>query len=117
MTIHNLGYPRIGGKRELKFALEAYWQNKKSFAELEELAREIRYQNIQTQIEAGVELIPLNDFAYYDQVLNMSTLLGVIPSRFREAKYSIETSFRMARGRAPSDDLSSCCGGCGATGH
>lgn len=117
MTIHNLGYPRIGGKRELKFALEAYWQNKKSFAELEELAREIRYQNIQTQIEAGVELIPLNDFAYYDQVLNMSTLLGVIPSRFREAEYSIETSFRMARGRAPSDDLSSCCCGCGATGH
>ena len=104
MTIHNLGYPRIGDFRELKFALEAYWKGEKTLAQLEEQGRKIRYNNIQTQIEAGIELIPVNDFAYYDQFLNMSTLLGVIPKRFRQATYDIEVAFRMARGRAPSDD-------------
>ncbi|WFE69229.1 5-methyltetrahydropteroyltriglutamate--homocysteine S-methyltransferase [Thiomicrospira sp. R3] len=104
MTIHNLGYPRIGDKRELKFALEAYWKGDKTQAELDAVAAEIRYQNIQTQIGAGIELVALNDFAYYDQVLNMSTLLGVIPKRFRQQNFDVEVAFRMARGRAPSDD-------------
>jgi 5-methyltetrahydropteroyltriglutamate--homocysteine methyltransferase len=110
MTIHNLGYPRIGDKRELKFALEAYWKGDKTQAELDAVAAEIRYQNIQTQIAAGIELIPLNDFAYYDQVLNMSTLLGVIPQRFRQSNYELDVAFRMARGRAPSDDQVCCAG-------
>lgn len=120
MTIktHNLGYPRIGDFRELKFALEAYWKGDKTQAELDAVAAEIRYQNIQTQIAAGIELIPLNDFAYYDQVLNMSTLLGVIPKRFRQEKYELDVAFRMARGRAPSDDhtptgIKACCAGHG----
>ncbi len=112
MTIktHNLGYPRIGDFRELKFALEAYWKGDKTQAELDAVAAEIRYQNIQTQIAAGIELIPLNDFAYYDQVLNMSTLLGVIPKRFRQENYELDVAFRMARGRAPSDDQACCAG-------
>ncbi|QCU89232.1 5-methyltetrahydropteroyltriglutamate--homocysteine S-methyltransferase [Thiomicrorhabdus sediminis] len=109
MTIHNLGYPRIGDFRELKFTIEAYWKGEKNLVELEEQARNIRYQNYQTQIAAGVELIPVNDFAYYDQVLNMSTLLGVIPERFAQEKYDVEVAFRMARGRAPSDDGHHCC--------
>lgn len=108
MTIHNLGYPRIGDYRELKFTLEAYWKGTKTLTELEAQAREIRYQNYQTQIAAGIELIPVNDFAYYDQVLNMSTLLGVIPKRFREPHYHVDIAFRMARGRAPSDDQACC---------
>lgn len=113
MTIktHNLGYPRIGDFRELKFTLEAYWKGQTTLAELEAQAREIRYQNLQTQIAAGIERIPVNDFAYYDQVLNMSTLLGVIPKRFRQDRFDIEVAFRMARGRAPSDDGHSCCAG------
>ncbi len=110
MKIHNLGYPRIGGQRELKFALEAYWSGSQSLEELQAQAAEIRYQNYQTQIAAGVECLPVNDFALYDQVLNMSTLLGVIPSRFRQHNYTLDVSFRMARGRAPSDDQP-CCGG------
>lgn len=110
MTIHNLGYPRIGDQRELKFTLEAYWKGEKSLADLEKQARDIRYQNIQTQIAAGIELIPLNDFAYYDQVLNMSTLLGAIPQRFRQERFDVEVAFRMARGRAPSDDQACCVG-------
>ncbi|QKI88845.1 5-methyltetrahydropteroyltriglutamate--homocysteine S-methyltransferase [Thiomicrorhabdus xiamenensis] len=109
MTTHNLGYPRIGNLRELKFTLEAYWKGEKTLAELEAQAREIRYRNFRTQINAGIELIPVNDFAYYDQVLNMSTLLGVIPKRFRQDRYDVEVAFRMARGRAPSDDGHHCC--------
>ena len=109
MTTHNLGYPRIGDKRQLKFALESYWKGEKPLKELELLASNIRYQNFQTQIEAGIKLLPVNDFAYYDQVLNMSTLLGVIPSRFRQEKYHVDIAFRMARGRAPSDDGHFCC--------
>ncbi len=108
MKIHNLGYPRIGAKRELKFGLEKYWRGEKTAAELLELAKEIRQQNWQTQLDAGIELLPVNDFAYYDQMLNMSTLLGVIPTRFRQDTYDLEVSFRMARGRAPSDDGHGC---------
>ncbi|GAB6070186.1 5-methyltetrahydropteroyltriglutamate--homocysteine S-methyltransferase [Thiomicrorhabdus hydrogeniphila] len=111
MTTHNLGYPRIGDFRELKFTLEAYWKGEKTLQELETLGREIRYQNFQTQIQAGINLIPVNDFAYYDQMLNMSTLLGVIPKRFRQDSFDIEVAFRMARGRAPSDDGHVCCHG------
>ena len=111
MKIHNLGYPRIGDKRELKFALESYWAGKSTLSDLENTAREIRYQNFQTQLNAGIELLPVNDFAYYDQMLNMSTLLGVIPNRFKQESYDIEIAFRMARGRAPSDDGHGCCAG------
>jgi 5-methyltetrahydropteroyltriglutamate--homocysteine methyltransferase len=110
MKIHNLGYPRIGGQRELKLALEAYWSDSQSLEELQAQAAEIRYQNYQTQITAGVQWLPVNDFALYDQVLNMSTLLGVIPSRFRQDNYTLDVSFRMARGRAPSDDQPCCSG-------
>ena len=113
MKIHNLGYPRIGDKRELKFALESYWAGKSTLSDLENTAREIRYQNFQTQLNAGIELLPVNDFAYYDQMLNMSTLLGVIPNRFKQESYDIEIAFRMARGRAPSDDGHGCCAGHG----
>ncbi len=113
MKIHNLGYPRIGDKRELKFALESYWAGKSTLSDLENTAHEIRYQNFQTQLNAGIELLPVNDFAYYDQMLNMSTLLGVIPSRFKQETYDIEIAFRMARGRAPSDDGHGCCAGHG----
>ncbi len=109
MTIPNLGYPRIGDFRELKFSLEAHWKGEKTLTELETLAREIHYQNFQTQIDASINLIPVNDFAYYDQVLNMSTLLGVIPQRFRQDNFDVEVAFRMARGRAPSDDGHGCC--------
>jgi 5-methyltetrahydropteroyltriglutamate--homocysteine methyltransferase len=110
MKIHNLGYPRIGGQRELKFALEAYWSGSINLAALEAQASEIRYQNYQTQMAAGIQWLPVNDFAFYDQMLNMSTLLGVIPSRFRQENYTLDVAFRMARGRAPSDDQA-CCGG------
>ena len=110
-TLHNLGYPRIGAKRELKFQLEKYWRKEIPRAELDATAKNLRQQNWQTQLEAGIELLPVNDFAYYDQMLNMSTLLGCIPSRFRQATYDLDIAFRMARGQAPSDDEQHCCSG------
>ncbi|WP_040727524.1 5-methyltetrahydropteroyltriglutamate--homocysteine S-methyltransferase [Thiomicrorhabdus sp. Kp2] len=111
MKSHNLGYPRIGDKRQLKFAIEQYWKGEKSLNELEAVGAEIRYQNYRTQIEAGIDFLPVNDFAYYDHVLNMSCLLGVIPERFKQDSFDVEVAFRMARGRAPSDDVSACCAG------
>ncbi len=58
MTLHNLGYPRIGDKRELKFALETYWKGEQSEAELAAVAKDIRRRNWQTQLDAGVDLLP-----------------------------------------------------------
>jgi 5-methyltetrahydropteroyltriglutamate--homocysteine methyltransferase len=101
MQTHNLGYPRIGIKRELKKACEQYWSGKISQEELQQAARVIRAENWQLQKEAGIDLIPVNDFSFYDHVLDMSFLLGVIPKRFQQiaqAKSPLDLYFAMARG-------------------
>ena len=101
MKNHNLGYPRIGSQRELKKACEAYWSGKISQEELLQTAQTIRQKNWQTQQEAGIHLIPVNDFSFYDQVLDMSFLLGVIPKRHQalaQAKSPLDLYFAMARG-------------------
>ncbi|MBI5447151.1 MAG: 5-methyltetrahydropteroyltriglutamate--homocysteine S-methyltransferase [Gammaproteobacteria bacterium] len=100
---HILGFPRIGTHRELKKALEAYWQGSLSQLELEAVAQQIRRQNWQIQSDAGLDLVTVGDFAYYDQVLDMSALLGVIPERFGhfEKNVDLNTIFCMARGQAP----------------
>ncbi|MDW8467388.1 MAG: 5-methyltetrahydropteroyltriglutamate--homocysteine S-methyltransferase [Chloroherpetonaceae bacterium] len=101
MQTHNLGYPRIGNHRELKKASEAYWSGKLSQEELLQAARNIRAQNWQTQKEVGIQLIPANDFSFYDQVLDMTLLLGAIPDRYArlaETKSPLNLYFAMARG-------------------
>ncbi len=99
-TIHALGFPRIGEKRELKRATEAYWKGELSEAELLQVGAEIRRTNWQKQKEAGIDLIPVNDFSFYDQVLDMSCLLGNVPSRFQRmgGKTDLNTVFTIARG-------------------
>ncbi len=67
-SIH--GFPRIGAQRELKFATEGYWAGKVSAEELHGTARELRAENWKLMREAGIDLIPSNDFSYYDQVLD-----------------------------------------------
>ncbi|OHU86737.1 MULTISPECIES: 5-methyltetrahydropteroyltriglutamate--homocysteine S-methyltransferase [Pseudoalteromonas] len=101
--IHNLGFPRIGKKRELKFAIEAYWAGKITQDELIEKGREIRAQNWKLQAQAGVELLPVGDFAWYDHVLNTSLLLGAVPERHRNhnEEINLDTLFRIGRGKAP----------------
>ena len=71
---HNLGFPRIGAQRELKFALESYWKGQSSRDELTALGARLRQRHWKNQ--AGLDLAPVGDFAFYDQVLDMSFTLG-----------------------------------------
>lgn len=101
MQTQNLGYPRIGSRRELKKALEAWWAGKISADELEKTGQEIRLKNWKIQEENGIDLIPCNDFSFYDQVLDMSVLLGAIPERYSglaKTHSGPELYFAMARG-------------------
>lgn len=83
ITTHNLGFPRIGADRELKKAQEAYWRGDISQAELEAAGSALRLRHWQLQADAGLDLIPTGDFAWYDQVLTLSATLGNIPARHR----------------------------------
>ncbi len=103
MLTHNLGYPRIGSQRELKKANEQYWAGKISALELEQTAKNLLHQNWQLQKDAGIDIIPCNDFSYYDQVLDTSLMVGAVPERFHslmEKKQlpDIDLLFAMARG-------------------
>ncbi|MDR7090001.1 5-methyltetrahydropteroyltriglutamate--homocysteine S-methyltransferase [Cellvibrio fibrivorans] len=84
ITTHNLGFPRIGGDRELKKAQEAYWRGEIDQAQLEHIGRELRNIHWQLQADAGLDLIPTGDFAWYDQVLTLSATIGNIPARHRK---------------------------------
>lgn len=104
MLTQNLGYPRIGGQRQLKKACEQYWAGKMDLDALNRVAHKIKDDNWQTQLEAGIDLIPCNDFSFYDQTLDMSLLLGVIPQRYSPVLSQIKDNteidlyFAMARG-------------------
>ncbi|TVT72337.1 MAG: 5-methyltetrahydropteroyltriglutamate--homocysteine S-methyltransferase [Pseudomonas sp.] len=105
---HNLGFPRIGADRELKKALEAYWKGELDEQGLRQVGRQLRAQHWQAQADAGIQLLPVGDFAWYDQVLTHSLMFGVVPQRFRPAdgRPTLDTLFAMARGVT-----NSCCGG------
>lgn len=107
MQIHNLGFPRIGAKRELKFSLEKYWRGEINQNEFLAQSRERRELNWKIQQDAGVDLLPVGDFAHYDHVLNTTLLLGLIPERFtahqhdEQGNSALDLEFRVARGKAP----------------
>lgn len=103
MYTHNLGYPRIGSHRELKKAEDQYWAGKISVSQLAGVAKGIRQQHWQLQKEAGIDLIPCNDFSFYDHVLDTTLMTGAIPNRYHvllEEKQlpEIDLYFAMARG-------------------
>lgn len=104
MKTQNLGYPRIGDQRQLKKACENYWAGRIGLAELKDIAHKIREENWKTQLDAGIDLIPCNDFSLYDQTLDTSLLLGAIPARYTplvsQSGESADTDlyFAMARG-------------------
>ncbi|MCB1654574.1 MAG: 5-methyltetrahydropteroyltriglutamate--homocysteine S-methyltransferase [Pseudomonadales bacterium] len=107
---HNLGFPRIGADRELKKALEAYWKGDIDQAALQAVGRELRASHWQLQKDAGIDLLPVGDFAWYDQVLTHSLTFGAIPERFAstldaQGRPTLNTLFGMARGASQS-----CCG-------
>lgn len=94
-----LGYPRIGKKRELKKACEAYWAGKINRNELENTARNLRRENWDLLQKAGIDLIPSNDFSYYDTTLDLTLTLGAIPSRYNSLKEDkLRLYFAMAHG-------------------
>ncbi|MFL9994978.1 5-methyltetrahydropteroyltriglutamate--homocysteine S-methyltransferase [Paraburkholderia sediminicola] len=114
-TTHNLGFPRIGAKRELKFALESYWKGESSLGELKALGAQLRQRHWTHQADLG--LAAVGDFAFYDQVLDMSFTLGNLPERVQGFHGdTLDNYFRVARGRTAkgAEDHSACCGGVAA---
>ncbi|HVY29759.1 MAG TPA: 5-methyltetrahydropteroyltriglutamate--homocysteine S-methyltransferase [Polyangiaceae bacterium] len=98
-----LGYPRIGRRRELKWALERYWSGQSSEQDLQLAARQIRQEAWQAQARSGASWVAVGDFSLYDHVLDLALQLGAIPERFGGASASrdLATYFLMARGKAP----------------
>jgi 5-methyltetrahydropteroyltriglutamate--homocysteine methyltransferase len=96
----NLGFPRVGVKRELKFAAENYWKGTGTREALLTIARDLRLRHWHLQRAAGIDDIPCNDFSLYDQMLDMSCLLGCVPQRFgwQGETIDLRTCFAMARG-------------------
>lgn len=105
--LHNLGFPRIGARRELKFAVEAFWKGEKSETELLARAAELREQNWQRQV--GLDWVPVGDFSLYDQILDLSFILGNLPARVRGLEGTeLDQYFRVARGRSVNDSACNC---------
>ncbi|CAM0875594.1 unnamed protein product [Alopecurus aequalis] len=102
MASHIVGYPRMGPKRELKFALESFWDGKSSAEDLEKVATDLRSSIWKQMSEAGIKYIPSNTFSYYDQVLDTTAMLGAVPDRYSWTGGEIghSTYFSMARGNA-----------------
>ena len=118
-TLHNLGFPRIGAQRELKWALERYWKGEQGRDALLATAAELRARHWAAQ--QGLDLVPVGDFSLYDQVLDMSFLLGNLPERARGYHGdTLDNYFRVARGRSADsgqhdhDAHHDCCGGVAA---
>ncbi|MBN3492755.1 5-methyltetrahydropteroyltriglutamate--homocysteine S-methyltransferase [Vibrio neptunius] len=99
-TTHILGYPRIGEKRELKFALEKYWRGEIEQAELKAVGAELRSKNWQTQSDAELSFVTAGDFAWYDHVLTTTLLLGHVPKRHRDGFPDLDTLFKVGRGQS-----------------
>ncbi|HEV2066767.1 MAG TPA: 5-methyltetrahydropteroyltriglutamate--homocysteine S-methyltransferase [Thermomicrobiales bacterium] len=100
------GYPRIGKHRELKKALEAYWSGKAGEDELIAVGAEVRRSGWEAQAGTGIDLSPVNDFSFYDQVLDTVALVGAVPERYgwTGGNVDLDTYFAMARGRTGERD-------------
>ncbi|MFA7666032.1 MAG: 5-methyltetrahydropteroyltriglutamate--homocysteine S-methyltransferase [Burkholderiaceae bacterium] len=115
VSTHNLGFPRIGARRELKFALESYWQGKTARDELKAAGARLRQRHWQAQ--AALDWVPVGDFSFYDQVLDMCFTLGNLPERARGFHGdALDNYFRVARGRSAQgvEEHAGCCGGIAA---
>lgn len=101
---HILGYPRVGAKRELKFALESFWRKESSSEDLQKTAKSLRANHWKKQQDAGLAYITSNDFSLYDHVLDHTVMFGATPKRFAELPFgeknisSENAYFSLARG-------------------
>ncbi|KAI4348476.1 hypothetical protein L6164_009197 [Bauhinia variegata] len=102
MASHIVGYPRMGPKRELKFALESFWDGKSSAEDLQKVAADLRASIWKQMAGAGIKYIPSNTFSYYDQVLDATATLGAVPPRYgySDGEIGFDIYFSMARGNA-----------------
>ncbi|KAG7960317.1 hypothetical protein I3843_10G117200 [Carya illinoinensis] len=102
MASHIVGYPRMGPKRELKFALESFWDGKSSAEDLKKVAADLRSSIWKQMADAGIKHIPSNTFSYYDQVLDTTAMLGAVPPRYNwnGGEIGFDIYFSMARGNA-----------------
>ncbi|XP_020589210.1 5-methyltetrahydropteroyltriglutamate--homocysteine methyltransferase 1 isoform X2 [Phalaenopsis equestris] len=102
MASHIVGYPRMGPKRELKFALESFWDGKSTAEDLQKVSADLRSSIWKQMSDAGIKYIPSNTFSYYDQVLDTTALLGAVPERYNwnGGEIGFDTYFSMARGNA-----------------
>ena len=103
VSTHNLGFPRIGGQRELKFALERYWRGEINAEALEKAGKTLRLQH--WTIQSGLDWLPVGDFSFYDHVLDTSQMLGNLPARVDKNADKLTQYFQASRGQAGS----SCC--------
>ncbi|MEK9659122.1 MAG: 5-methyltetrahydropteroyltriglutamate--homocysteine S-methyltransferase [Chloroflexota bacterium] len=103
----NLGFPRIGANRELKWAVESYWAGKSSAADLQATAAAIRKANWLFQSKAGISHIPSGDFSFYDQVLDTTAMVGAVPERYGHdgEEVGLDLYFAMARGTTGPDGV------------
>ncbi len=101
VTAHILGYPRIGDKRQTKFALEKYWAGKQGRTTTLAQIQEVFDTNIIEQVDAGLDIVTTGEFAHYDLVLTQAVAFGVMPERFNGAQKldSFDRQFYFARGR------------------
>jgi 5-methyltetrahydropteroyltriglutamate--homocysteine methyltransferase len=104
-TTSVLGYPRIGERRELKRATEAYWAGKSDQTALLQVAAELRQRVWTTLRDAGIGQIPSNTFSFYDHVLDTACLVGAVPERFRGIDDELDRYFAMARGTGETPPL------------
>ena len=101
MNTHVLGFPRIGAQRELKQAVESFWKGRCTEAELLQAGASLRQKHWSVQYDAGLGFVSTGDFSFYDQMLDMSTALGIIPERFDKVEQvDMNTYFKLARGDA-----------------
>jgi 5-methyltetrahydropteroyltriglutamate--homocysteine methyltransferase len=91
------GYPRQGPHRELKRAVEGYWQGVVTAPELHRTAAELRADSWQQLVADGIDEVPTGDFSYYDHLLDTTVMLGATPRRYRTDD-PLDTYFAMARG-------------------
>ncbi|WP_105902743.1 5-methyltetrahydropteroyltriglutamate--homocysteine S-methyltransferase [Vibrio gangliei] len=108
-TTHILGYPRIGEKRELKFAQEKYWKGEISQNKLKQVGSQLRHRHWNDQAVSGLSYVTAGDFAWYDHVLTTSLLVGHVPARHSNGGFpDLDTLFKVARGQSVNDPTLDC---------
>jgi 5-methyltetrahydropteroyltriglutamate--homocysteine methyltransferase len=119
VTVASLGFPRIGPRRELKFALDRFWAGKTDAEALLAVAADLRAQAWRRQRQAGVDHIPSNDFSLYDHVLDTSAMVGAVPAVYgwTGGAVGLDTYFAMARGAQGEADHADCGHGHRHAGH